>query len=167
MRSVCFTGHRSIDSADRLYIKALLKETICNLAKRGATDFYCGGALGWDTEAASMVLRLKEEKGLDISLHLILPCRNEEQTKKWSDEDKHTFYTILMHAETVEYVGSDYTKACMKNRNARLIELADCCVCYYDSSNFRSGTGQTVRMAEDKGIEIINIYELVNTTPDF
>ena len=161
MTSACFTGHRSIDGADMLHIKMLLDKTICALARRGVTEFYCGGALGWDTICANMVLYLKKRKQLDINLHLVLPCRNEEQTKKWSDEDKHTFYTILMHAETIEYIGNDYTKDCMKKRNARLVELADCCVCYYDSDNFRSGTGQTVRMAESKGIEIINIYELI------
>lgn len=161
MTSACFTGHRNIEEASILHIKTLLDKTICALARRGVTEFYCGGALGWDTICANMVLYLKKRKHLDINLHLVLPCRNEEQTKKWSDEDKHIFYTILMHAETVEYIGSDYTKECMKKRNARLVELADCCVCYYDSENFRSGTGQTVRMAESKGIEVINILELV------
>ena len=161
MKSVCFTGHRSLKNVDYRSLKILLDDTICALVKKGATEFYCGGALGWDTICANMVLYLKKKKQLDINLHLVLPCKNEDQTKKWSEEDKQTFYSILMHAETIEYVGSDYTKDCMKKRNARLVELADCCVAFYNTADARSGTGQTVRMAEDKGIEIINIYEMV------
>lgn len=161
MKNVCFTGHRQIDKSNALQIKTLLDSAICGLVDRGVTDFYCGGALGWDTICASMILYLKKRKALDIKLHLVLPCSNEEQTKKWSDSDKQTFYGLMMFADDIEYIGKDYTPDCMRKRNARLVELADCCVCYYDSSIQRSGTGQTVRMAGEKGIEIINIFELV------
>lgn len=160
MKSVCFTGHRQINCCDKLQLKTLLDSTICGLINRGVTDFYCGGAIGWDTLCASMVLYLRKRKALDIKLHLVLPCSNEAQTKRWSDADKHTFYSIMMFADEVEYIGSEYTSDCMKKRNARLVELADCCVCYYDENIQRSGTAQTVRMAREKGIEIINVFEL-------
>ena len=58
MTSACFTGHRNIDEANILHIKTLLDKTICALARRGVTEFYCGGALGWDTICANMVLYL-------------------------------------------------------------------------------------------------------------
>lgn len=49
---------------------------------------------------------------------------------------------------------------CMKERNARLVELAsECCIAYWNANNKRSGTGQTVRMAQKKGLEVINIFE--------
>ena len=48
-------------------------------------------------------------------------------------------------------------KNCIKKRNARLVNLADCFVCYYYKS--RSGTGQTIRMAQKNKLEIINLYE--------
>ena len=58
----------------------------------------------------------------------------------------------------MECVSQSYTKTCMKERNQRLIDLADVCVCWYDSVNRpHSGTGQTVRMAEKKGIRVINL----------
>ncbi len=54
----------------------------------------------------------------------------------------------------------------MKIRNAKLIELADVCVCYYNLSQYASGTGQTVRMAQKKEIKIINIATLFeNSNP--
>lgn len=47
----------------------------------------------------------------------------------------------------------------MKIRNARLVELADGCICYY-SGKYISGTGQTLRMAKRKKIHIINFYNI-------
>ena len=164
MKNICFTGHRKLDSENSLQIKILLDSVICSLVKRGATDFYCGGALGWDTLCANMVLYLKKRKALDIRLHLVLPCSNEEQTKLWNDSDRQVFYSILEHADEVEYIGSEYTPDCMRKRNARLVEHADGCVCYYDCTTRRSGTAQTVRMAQEKGIEIINDFELADDT---
>lgn len=53
-----------------------------------------------------------------------------------------------------------YYDGCMKGRNARLVELATvCCICYWNVNDKRSGTGQTVRMAQKKGIEIINLND--------
>ena len=46
----------------------------------------------------------------------------------------------------------------MKERNQRLVDLADICICYYNENNSRSGTGQTVRMVQKKGIQLINIF---------
>ena len=162
MKNVCFTGHRSLKGVDYHNLKVLLDDTICALVKKGATDFYCGGALGWDTLCANMVLYLKKRKAQDIKLHLVLPCSNEAQTMKWSQTDKDMFYSILSQADSVEYTSHAYTKECMRIRNARLVELGDCCVAFYNAADTRSGTGQTVRMAEDKGIEVINIYEMAD-----
>ncbi len=156
MKAVCFTGHRKIRT-DTEALKNELDFAIETAILKGATFFYCGGALGFDTLAADAVIRARE-KHPDITLNLVLPCRNEFQTAKWNDSDKQEFYTILAMADSVEYANDEYTKDCMKQRNARLVELSDLCICYYNTNEARSGTGQTYRMALKKGIEIINLY---------
>ena len=50
MTSVCFTGHRKIDSPDMYALKSLLDSTICGLVKRGVTDFYCVDFSGSDLD---------------------------------------------------------------------------------------------------------------------
>ena len=46
----------------------------------------------------------------------------------------------------------------MKERNQKLVDLADTlCICYWNENDNRSGTGQTVRMAEKKGLIIKNL----------
>ena len=73
--------------------------------------------------ASLSVLRLKE-KYPEVRLHLILPCSNDEQTDGWNTKRKAEFEKILGLADSVEYVSEHKTGACMKERNARLVELA-------------------------------------------
>lgn len=157
-KSACFTGHRSI-SADitelskKLY--ALLERMI---VEQGLTEFYSGGAIGFDTITALIILQLRE-KYSQIKIHLILPCPNEEQTINWTTDQISDFLYILSLADSVEYTSEHLYNGCMKVRNARLVEYAsECCICYWNENRIRSGTGQTVRMARRKGIEVINLF---------
>lgn len=155
MKKVCFTGHRYVKDIN-LIIRKLLK-TIENLINEGAEDFYTGGALGFDTLCSVAVLNMKNVHP-QIKLHLILPCSNNEQTEEWSEEQKNLFDKITSLADSVEYTSECYTKNCMMQRNARLVELSDVCVCYY-TGKYVSGTGQTIRMAIKKGVTIYNLYD--------
>lgn len=161
VKSVCFTGHRNVKVTGELV--SLLNKTLTDLIGNGAVDFYAGGALGWDMLCEQTVLDLKE-KFPQIRLHLVLPCCPEEQTARWNHMQKVEYYNFLKTADTVEYTSNHYSEGCMKVRNARLVELADCCVCYYNNRS-RSGTGQTVRMAEEKEIRIINLAENQEGSP--
>ena len=158
-RSACFPGHRTI-KAEISSFSALLSSVIEMLiADKGVTDFYAGGAYGFDAVSAFSVLHLKENYP-KVKLHLILPCSKEEQSRKWTAEQKAELEKLLGLADSVEYVSDRYYNGCMKTRNARLVELAsDYCICYWNPKNFRSGTGQTVRMAQKKGIRVINLFE--------
>ena len=126
------------------------------LINDGATDFYAGGAIGFDTLAASTVIELRQQYP-QIKLHLILPCCKAEQTAKWTAAQVAEYDSILSVADSVEYISEHYYNGCMKARNARLVELADCCICYYDNKKSASGTGQTIRMAVKEGLTIQNL----------
>ena len=152
MKTCCFTGHRIIKITPDLVQR--LRDTIIDVNEHGVTDFYDGGAIGFDMLAAETVIELKSEH-TDIKLHLLLPCPPEEQKKGWSKSQSARYEMILNAADSVTVVSEHYTKECMKRRNQQLVELADCCICY--CTNPRSGTGQTVRMAKNKGIEVINL----------
>ena len=158
MGSACFTGHRVFPQSEGLIkrLHSVLEEWICT---KGITDFYAGGAIGWDTLAANIVLRLREVYP-QVKLHLVLPCSSEHQTAKWTSAQRSEFYRIRERADSVEYVCSSYFKGCMKERNIRLVEYADtCCFCFWDPSNFSSGTGQTVRLANKKQLMIVNFRD--------
>ena len=119
-----------------------------------------GGAVGWDALAALTVLKLRENY-TEVKLHLVLPCPFDEQSAKWIEAQKTEYLHIFGLDDSVEQVSDRFYNGCMKARNARLVELAsDYCICYWNPKDFRSGTGQTVRMAQKKGIEVINLFEM-------
>ena len=156
-KTACFTGHRSI-SADRTVLSSRLYTLLEKMiSERNVTNYYAGGAYGFDAAASLTVIKLRE-KYPQIKLHLILPCSNAEQTDGWTDEQITEFQHILDLANRVEYVSEHKTGTCMKQRNTRLVERGDFCICYWNVKDRRSGTGQTVRMAQKKGVEIINLF---------
>ncbi len=154
-KSVCFTGHRKL--TDTMTLKKFLTEQLIKLIGEGADTFYAGGAVGWDMLCECTVLELRE-KYPHIKLILILPCHAKEQSDKWSENDKAEFKRILSSADSVEVCSEHYFNGCMKVRNQRLVDLSDICVCFYNAQNRRSGTGQTVRMALEKNIPVINLF---------
>lgn len=152
-KSICFTGHRSIKATAEL--KKRLYGTLEALIGQGAVNFYAGGAYGWDMLCELTVITLQKVYP-HIKLHLVLPCSEQEQTAKWQEKQREQYYNILNAADSVEYISEHYFKGYMKERNARMVELAVCCICYYIETDRASGTGQTVRMAQKKGIQVIN-----------
>lgn len=160
MRSACFTGHRNLTGDIDELEKQVHKELEKAIIELGITDYYNGAALGWDLFCAAIVLKLKKAYP-QVKLHMILPCSPEEQTKDWSEEQRSEYMSILSAADSIEQTSEHYYDGCMKVRNARLVELADCCFCYYNSNRKRSGTGQTVRMAQKKNIMVVNFYKSI------
>ena len=154
--TVCFTGHRNIDKKDAVRIPGELKRILEELIGRGARRFKAGGAMGFDTVAALCVLELKE-KHPEISLELMLPCR--DQTRGWNEDCKKVYEYIKGQAEKIEYVTDGYTSWCMHERNRRLVNGSRVCIAYLKQST--GGTAYTYGYAIEKGLEVINIAELI------
>ena len=155
MKNICFTGHRNIKITQEL--RERLYNLLETMIQNGAINFYAGGAIGFDTECELIILKLRE-KYPNIKLHIIMPCPKEEQTRKWKkDNEKKLYYKILSLADSTELCSEHYDKNCIKKRNARLVNLADCFVCYYYKS--RSVTGQTISISQKNKLYIINLYE--------
>ena len=158
MSSVSFTGHRILPE-NKSELSTCLYEKSEEAIISGVTNFYFGGAYGWDQFSFLVMLKLRE-KYPQISLNLVLPCSNEDQTANWKEKDKAEFYRILSLADKIEYTSDHYFKNCMKMRNARLVEYADRCLCYLNPKRQRNGTAQTVRMAQNKDIPIFNFWNI-------
>lgn len=155
-KTCCFTGHRSIPDNKKEEIKEVLKLEIIKLINQGVCFFGTGGALGFDTLVAHIVLELKEQYP-HIKLILVLPCHN--QTYRWKEQDVKTYENIKLKCDKYVYTSVDYDEQCMLKRNRHLINHSNYCICYLEKET--GGTAYTVNYAKLKGLKIINIAERI------
>ena len=151
-RSVCFTGHRDISADRKFEIKEKLFEVIMSLTDKGYTDFYAGGAYGFDMMAACEVLRAREFND-NVKLHIILPYK--KNVKSYSSYDKYTQNQILEVADDVECMFERYITGCFHIRNRKMVDSSSVCVAFLEKSS--GGTYFTVNYARENGLEIIFI----------
>ena len=150
--TVCFTGHRKMPLEKRDILALRLKAILVKLINDGYIYFQAGGALGFDTLAAQIVLDLKSNYP-QINLILVLPCLS--QTRGWSDSDKEIYEDIKKNADEVIYTSQEYARGCMHKRNRYLVDNSSVCVCYLTKNT--GGTAYTVDYAHKNKIAIINL----------
>ena len=128
-RTACFTGHRELPADDMPEISKRLEDTLVKLIEQGYRYFGAGGALGFDTLAAQVVLRLRERYP-QIRLILVLPCLN--QTRGWPQENIDTYEEIKRCADTIPLLAvcantdeiEQNFKACKLNKSIHLKRYA-------------------------------------------
>lgn len=152
--TVCFSGHREIPLEERESLIQRLENEVNKLINRGFYIFVTGGALGFDTIAAQVVLSSKI-KHPHIRLILALPCRT--QTKYWCDDDVKIYNDIICQSDQVIYASEAYNRGCMFKRNRLMVDLSSVCICYQREKT--GGTAYTVKYASNQGVNIINIAE--------
>ena len=148
-----FTGHRQISINHKSRISEVLAHAISCAYNEGCRDFYAGGALGFDTVAAREVIRFRQRHP-DVRLILCLPCL--DQASGWSDDRRSAYDHILISADEIIYAAEEYSDKCMRERNFLLASKCDILIAY--CNRYNSGTGQTMRMAEAMGKNVVNIY---------
>lgn len=153
-KTCCFTGHRKIPANLRAVIAVEIEKRVIELIGQGYIIFETGGALGFDTVAAQVVLSVRNRYPY-IRLVLVLPCRN--QTDGWSEHDRRMYNYILDAADNVIYTSEEYTKGCMYKRNRRLVDDSSVCICWLNRPS--GGTMYTVNYAKENGVKIINIVD--------
>lgn len=149
----CFTGHRDISAVTFQQLAERVEPLLMRLIDNGYEYFACGGALGFDTFAASYISSLKM-RGFPVKLVLMLPCR--DQAAKWNAVDKQVYANLLGRADEIIYISESYYTGCMQKRNRALVDASSACICYLTSAG-GSGTRQTVEYAQKKGLALVNV----------
>ncbi len=161
-KSCCFTGHRKIESPNMDVIIKKLSLEIGWMIGHGITDFYAGGALGFDTIAALEILWYKQQ-GCPVKLHLMLPC--PEQAVHWNEKDTAIYNDILNRADTVTVVAEKYHPGTMLQRNRAMVDASKYCICYYDHTiedgivKPKGGTLYTINYARKLERSIVNLCD--------
>ena len=156
-----FTGHRPKSfpwkydetAPDCVLLKEVLSAQIKMLADRGVTDFFSGMAQGVDLWSSQFVLDL-QKKNPALNLHCVLPCKGQED--KWTVSAQESYHSILAQSNEVIYVGQEYSRDCMLERNRGLVDHSSILLAVYNGT-YRSGTGMTIRYAQKLGREVIII----------
>lgn len=159
---VCaFTGHRpqrlpwgsNEQDLRCLALKQMLAASVEDAVQRGFTTFLCGMARGCDTYFAEAVLSCME-RHRQVQLVAMIPC--PEQPNRWSAADRQRYESILSRCSAVEILSPCYDRDCMMRRNSAMVERAQLLISVYDGGG--GGTGQTVRLAQEKGVEILPVW---------
>ncbi|MCI1269566.1 MAG: SLOG family protein [Ruminococcus sp.] len=154
-KTCMFTGHRDVMRIEPEHMSRLAPEMI-KLIDLGVDTFLCGGAIGWDTYTAMTVIAMKASRP-ELKLVLVLPCCKADQIRFWGRTHIEFYDEIIKCADDIIYVSERYYDGCYQDRNVKMIEMSSYCICYL--KRMRSGTGQTVCMAEKDGLSIINLAD--------
>lgn len=132
-------------------LKEKLSETVDMLISEGVTHFVSGGALGFDTIAAEVIIEKRKEK--DVFLEIAVPCLNQEG--KWSGKQKERYKKILDSSDAVTVLSKKYVTGCMQVRNKYMVDKSQVVISHYRGRS--GGTQQTFLYAQEKGRRIINL----------
>ena len=157
----CFTGHRpqnlpfgfnEKDERCVLLKEKLRREIIRLYTTCGVLHFISGVALGVDTYCAEIVITLREQCPL-ITLECAVPC--EKQAVKWKEKDRDRYFDIIERCDKETLLQTKYTTNCMQKRNEYMVDKSDYVIAVWHGAP--SGTGNTVRYANESGKEVIII----------
>ncbi len=162
-KTVCCTGHRPKGFAwgyknknhrfHKVYMR-FMKLMVEQYIKDGFIYFISGGAIGVDMDFAETVLDFRE-KYPHIQLEIAVPCPN--QTKKWTDEQKTRYQSILERADTVTLVSKEYTATCMMERNEYMVDKSKAVIAFWNGA-LRGGTYYTINYAEKQAVLVDCIF---------
>lgn len=151
MKTCCFSGHRKLPYGQEYQgLVNSTREAILQAILEGCTHFITGGAVGFDLLCQSLVTIARDELNYPLKLSVYVP--HEGQDKLFSEADKRLYRELLEIADEVKVLSGHYYNGCMQARNRKMVEDSDCCIAYLLDE--KSGTGNTVRYAKEKGIAI-------------
>ena len=153
-KTACFTGHRVLkEPYNSIYQNTY--QIVEKLITDGYAFFCTGGARGFDSLAADVIISLKE-KYPHIQLILILPFQNHyEHEKTWTNTEIEQLETHKNKASRVIYTQEAYSRGCYYKRDRQLVDLSSVCIAYQYKST--GGTAYTTKYAIKNGLKVINI----------
>ncbi|MGO5029448.1 SLOG family protein [Candidatus Agathobaculum pullicola] len=155
----CFSGYRvekmpfaandpRIDT-----LNTALDRAIADASALGYSVFFSGMSTGFDLWAAEAVLRARST--LPVQLFCAIPF--DRQADRYSPAWKRHFNHCLLAADRVFALSRDYYTGCYAARNRFMVDASSLLICYFDGKP--GGTAQTVRMASQNGLQIVNLAD--------
>jgi len=154
-RTCCFTGHRDIPEEERLQICRRAEIAIRQLHNRGVRYFGVGGAIGFDTIMAQLLMDLRDKAFPDIKVILVKPFNGF--TNKWTTSQKRLYEELLPRYDKVVCVSEHPGRKAYLDRNRHLVNESSFCIAYCNRDT--GGSAYTVELAKQQGLEIYNLAD--------
>jgi uncharacterized phage-like protein YoqJ len=140
-----------------------LKDEIYKSIVLGHENFIMGACYGFDLIASEIVPEIKGEilNENQNNIHLIAAVPFKKQAEIFSREDRDLYLSVLKQSDQAVTLNDSYQRGCYYERNRWMVECASRQICYFDGKP--SGTGYTVKYARKKNLDIVNLYDIVNT----
>ena len=151
-RTCCFTGHRAIPEQDRPGILERTERAVRRLIEKGVAFFGVGGAVGYDTEAAKLLCRLRATDYPHIKVILVYPF--EGFTGRWSGEQRAEYARLLPQYDKAVCVAQRASREAYLERDRHLVDSSAYCIAYCTRNS--GGTAYTVRYAHQQGVTVFN-----------
>ena len=167
MKTLAFTGLRphklpwGFDESKPAALALIIavKERLIRLIEDNSIrQFISGMAMGIDTICAEIVLELKESYP-DITLTAAVPCKDQDML--WPQKQRDRYARILGQCDAVHVVSETYSDDCMNKRNKWMVDNCDILLAVWNRKP--GGTGNTVKYAKSKGVELIILDPLQNS----
>ena len=151
-RTCCFTGHREIREEDLPAILKRTEQVVRRLIEKGVAFFGVGGAVGYDTEAAKLLCRLRATDYPHIKVILVYPF--EGFTSRWSGEQREEYARLLPQYDKAVCVAQRASREAYLTRDRHLVNGSAYCIAYCTRNS--GGTAYTLRYAQQEGLKIVN-----------
>lgn len=141
---------------------AALHEVVEELVRDGYHHFISGGAAGFDLLAAEAVLARRKEFG-DVSLYLYVPYSTVFGLRSHVSS---RLRSIALQSREIKISSATPTRYAPLVRDRQMVEASDICVSYLEPGTEKGGTLYTVAQARKKGIDVIDLYEIIDRMAD-
>lgn len=147
--TACFTGHRTYDGGRNNELRA----AICRLYSMGYRYFLCGMAMGFDLEAAEMVISLRNRLPL-AEVIAIVPFQGMEE--RFPAEQRAKYARVIAEADEVITLATQYAPGVYTQRNNFMVKNSSAVITYFTGE--KGGTAYTIHQAVKHLCYIQNIY---------
>lgn len=154
-QTCCLTGHRELPrDTDELVRR--LTDAICGRIEAGVRHFGVGGAVGFDTLAAEVLLNLRDTLYPQIRVIAVEPF--DGFTSRWTDAQRARRQTLLPRYDKRVCLLPRGSREAYLARDRYLVDNSAHCISYCNRTS--GGTAYTVRYALRKGLYVENLGSL-------
>lgn len=150
-KTCCFTEHRIIPPGEESKILIRVRHRLIPLIQSGVTYFGVGGALGFDTMMANLLLELKKENSR-MRIIEVLPFKGYRA--KWTPEQQLHAKNLDRQMDKIVYVSKEPSRGAYLARDRHLVDGSRYCICYCNKPT--GGTAFTVKYALERGLTVYN-----------